>query len=403
MGMQAAPIAIRPKTPARPRSPTTFTHQSTRCSVTDAISNKPSSLALVAIPLFASSLAPYQDAIADKLREVAASGRYILGPEVQTFEEEFAAWLGAAHCVGVGNGTDALQIALRAAGVGPGDDVVMPSLTFYATAEAAANLGARPVFCDIDPNTFCLTRETVERALTPKTKAIVPVHLFGNVAPVDELREFGHPVIEDAAQAAGSTWNGKKAGALGDAATFSFFPSKNFACVGDGGAVVSDDEELAATARRLRFHGSEDKKTHTEIGWNSRLDSLQAGVLRTLLPELDAWSDARRRGAAMYEDAGLGELVQLPQTTPGSEPAWHLYVVRHERADELIAGLNEAGIESRAYYRVPPHKQPAMKEFGDVDLPGTDEAARTNLAVPMGTGLQEDQVDKVVHTLQRLC
>ena len=357
----------------------------------------------MAIPLFASSLAPYQDAIADKLREVAASGRYILGPEVQAFEDEFAAWLGAAHCVGVGNGTDALQIALRAAGVGPGDDVVMPSLTFYATAEAAANLGARPVFCDVDPATFCVTRETVQRALTPKTRAIVPVHLFGNVAPVEELKELGHPVIEDAAQAAGSTWNGRRAGSLGDAATFSFFPSKNFACVGDGGALITNDEELGALARRLRFHGSMDKQTYTEVGWNSRLDAIQAGVLRVLLPELDGWTEARRRAGAMYEEAGLGDLVELPQKTPGSEPAWHLYVVRHERADELIAGLNEAGIESRAYYRVPVHRQAPMLEFGDVDLPGTEEAARTNFAIPMGTALQDGQVEQVVHTLQGLC
>jgi dTDP-4-amino-4,6-dideoxygalactose transaminase len=357
----------------------------------------------VAIPLFASSLAPYQDAIAGKLREVAASGRYILGPEVQAFEEEFAAWLGAAHCVGVGNGTDALQIALRAAGVGPGDDVVMPSLTFYATAEAAANLGARPVFCDVDPTTYCVTTASVERALTPRTKAIVPVHLFGNIAPVHLLRDFGLPVIEDAAQAAGSTWNGRCAGSLGDAATFSFFPSKNFACLGDGGAVITNDEELGALARRLRFHGSVDKQTYTEVGWNSRLDAIQAGVLRLLLPELQGWSDARRRAARMYEQAGLGDLVQLPQATPESEPAWHLYVVRHERADELMAGLNEAGIESRAYYRVPVHRQPAMTDFGDVDLPGTEEVARTNFALPMGTALHEDQVAQVVHTLQSLC
>jgi dTDP-4-amino-4,6-dideoxygalactose transaminase len=357
----------------------------------------------VAIPLFASSLAPYEDAIAEKLRDVAASGRYILGPEVESFEGEFAAWLGVEHCVGVGNGTDALQIALRAAGVGPGDDVVMPSLTFYATAEAAANLGARPVFCDVDPATFCVTRDTVEHAVTSRTRAIVPVHLFGNVAPVADLRELGHPVIEDAAQAAGSTWNGRKAGALGDVATFSFFPSKNFACLGDGGALVTDDEELGARARRLRFHGSVDKQTHTEIGWNSRLDALQAGVMRLLLPELEGWSQARRRAGALYAQAGLGELVELPEKTPGSEPAWHLYVVRHERADELVAGLNAAGVEARAYYRVPVHRQPAMREFGDVALPGTEEAARTNFAIPMGTGLKEDQVDQVVHTLKRLC
>jgi dTDP-4-amino-4,6-dideoxygalactose transaminase len=357
----------------------------------------------VAIPLFASSLAPYQDAIAEKLREVAASGRYILGPEVKAFEDEFAAWLGAAHCVGVGNGTDALQIALRALGVGPGDDVVMPSFTFYATAEAAATLGARPVFCDIDPATFCVTVDAVERALTPRTRAIIPVHLFGNVAPIDELRELGLPVVEDAAQAAGSTYNGKRAGSLGDLATFSFFPSKNLPCLGDGGAVITDDPELEALVRRLRFHGSTDKQTYTEIGWNSRLDAIHAGTLRLLLPELDGWTQARRDGAALYEQAGLGDLVQLPQPTAGSEPAWHLYVVRHERADELVAGLNDAGVEARAYYRVPVHRQPAMTEFANVDLPGTEEAARTNFAIPMGTGLQQSHVEQVVHTLQSLC
>jgi dTDP-3-amino-3,4,6-trideoxy-alpha-D-glucose transaminase len=357
----------------------------------------------VAIPLFASSLAPYQDRIADKLREVAATGRYILGPEVQAFEEEFAAWLGVRFCVGVGNGTDALQIALRAAGVGPGDDVVMPSFTFYATAEAAANLGARPVFCDIDPETFCVTPDTVAAALTKKTRAIVPVHLFGNVAQVAELCELGPAVVEDAAQAHGSTLGGAKAGTLGRAATFSFFPSKNLPAAGDGGAVVTNDEELAALARRLRFHGSADKQTFTEVGWNSRLDAIQAGVLRVLLPELDGWTQGRRRAAQLYERAGIGELVRLPQPTPGAEPAWHLYVVRHERADELIAGLREAGIESRAYYRVPLHRQPALREFAGAELPGTEEAASTNLALPMGPALQEDQVGEVANTLRKLC
>jgi dTDP-4-amino-4,6-dideoxygalactose transaminase len=350
-----------------------------------------------------SPLTRYQDGVADKLREVVSSGRFILGPEVKAFEDEFAAWLGIRHCIGVGNGTDALQIALRAAGVGPGDDVVMPSLTFYATAEAAANLGARPVFCDVDPATYCVTAETVERALTPNTKAIVPVHLFGNVAPVAQLRELGPRVIEDAAQSAGSTLDGRHAGTLGDAATFSFFPSKNLPAAGDGGAVVTNDEELGAVARRLRFHGSKDKQTYTEVGWNSRLDAVQAGVLRVLLPELDGWSEARRSAARMYAEAGLGELVDLPQPAAGADPAWHLYVVRHERADELVAALNEAGIESRAYYRVPVHRQPAMREFGDVTLPGTDAVARTNFAIPMGTALQARHVDEVVHTLQRLC
>ena len=358
----------------------------------------------MAIPLFASSLAAHQDRIADKLREVAASGRYILGPEVEAFEAEFASWLGTGHCVGVGNGTDALQVALRAVGVRAGDDVVMPSLTFYATAEAAANLGARPVFCDVDPDTFCVTRDTVERALTPKTKAIVPVHLFGNLAPVAELKELGPPVVEDAAQAAGSTQNGARAGALGHAATFSFFPSKNLPAAGDGGAVVTDDAELAALVRRLRFHGSTDKQTSTEVGWNSRLDALQAGVLRVLLPHLDEWTENRRRAARWYEERLAGvDGLSLPRAAEGSEPAWHLFVLRHERADELVAGLGEAGIEARAYYRVPVHRQPAMSEFGAVDLPGTEEAARTNFAIPMGPDLQEDQADQVAHTLRSLC
>ena len=189
---------------------------------------------MTAAPLFASSLEPYHDRLSEAIERVARSGRYILGPEVEAFEEEFARYVGTRHCVGVANGTDALTIALRAVGVGAGDEVVMPSFTFYATAEAALVLGAVPVYCDIDPETFCVTRETVAAALTPRTKAIVPVDLFGNVAPVGELRDLGPPVVEDAAQAAGATLNGTKAGALGDAATFSFFPSKNLPCLGDG-------------------------------------------------------------------------------------------------------------------------------------------------------------------------
>src|SRR3954470_12658799 len=186
------------------------------------------------VPLFATSLEAHHERLSEALARIVPTERYILGPEVEAFEEEFARYLGVRHCIGVANGTDAIAIALRALGVGRDDEVVVPSFTFYATAEAVAAIGARPVFCDVDPDTFCVTRETVERALTPRTKAIVPVDLFGNVAPIPELRELGHPVIEDAAQAAGSTYNGANAGTLGDAATFSFFPSKNFPAVGDG-------------------------------------------------------------------------------------------------------------------------------------------------------------------------
>jgi dTDP-3-amino-3,4,6-trideoxy-alpha-D-glucose transaminase len=336
------------------------------------------------VPLFASSLTPYYDRLTDALDRVARSGRYILGPEVEAFEEEFARYLGVRHCVGVANGTDALTIALRALGVGPGDEVVMPSFTFYATAEAALVLGAEPVWCDIDPETFCVTRETVERALGPRTKAIVPVDLFGNVAPIPELRELGVPVVEDAAQAAGADLGGAKAGSLGDVAIFSFFPSKNLPCLGDGGAIATEDDELAERMRVLRFHGSKDKTTFVAVGWNSRLDELQAAALRVLLPELDGWIDRRREVAATYERLGLGEHVTLPQATDGARHAYHLYVVRTER--ELPIG--------RSYYRTPVHRQPAIA--ASVELPGTEEAARTNQALPMGTGLTEEQLREVV-------
>ncbi|HEX8854522.1 MAG TPA: DegT/DnrJ/EryC1/StrS family aminotransferase [Thermoleophilaceae bacterium] len=350
------------------------------------------------VSLFATSLDAYQDSIAERLAAVAADGRYILGPEVASFEREFAGYLGAEHCVGVANGTDALTIALRALGLQSGDEVVVPSFTFYASAEAIVNAGGVPVFCDIDPQSFNVTRETVERAVTPRTRAIMAVHLFGNVAPVPELLELGLPVVEDAAQAAGATLDGRHAGALGTVATFSFFPSKNLPCLGDGGAIVTNDAEVAERARLLRFHGSKDKVTYEDVGYNSRLDSLQAGVLRLLLPELDGWIESRRAGAHAYEEEGLGQYVELPRPAPGCEHAYHLYVVRSERADELLETLTERGIGARAYYRRPVHLQPATARFGgtSLDLPGTAEAARTHLALPMGTQLSREHVAEVV-------
>jgi dTDP-3-amino-3,4,6-trideoxy-alpha-D-glucose transaminase len=335
------------------------------------------------VSLFATSLEPYHQRLSDALDRVARSGRYILGPEVEAFEREFAEYLGVRHCVGVANGTDALTIALRALGVGPGDEVVMPSFTFYATAEAAIVMGATPVFCDIDPDTFCVTPDTVRAALTPRTKAIVPVHLFGNVAPVEELRELGVPILEDAAQAAGAERHGVRAGSLGDAATFSFFPSKNLPCLGDGGAIATNDEDVAESARVLRFHGSRDKATFTDVGYNSRLDEVQAAALRVLLPELDGWNERRRAAAAAYGRLGLGEHAVLPRPVDGAGHVYHLYVVR---AESLPVG--------RGYYRVPVHRQPAIA--ADVHLPGTDEAARTNFALPMGIDLTEADVREVI-------
>jgi dTDP-3-amino-3,4,6-trideoxy-alpha-D-glucose transaminase len=346
------------------------------------------------VPLFVRSLEPYRDRLVERMTAVVESGRYILGPEVEAFERELAEYLGVPHVVGVANGTDALTIALRALGVNPGDEVVLPSFTFYATAEAVADAGAKPVFCDVEPETFCLTAVTVKAALTPRTKAVVPVHLFGNVAPVAELRELGVPVLEDAAQAAGAALAGRKAGALGDAATFSFFPSKNLPALGDGGAIATASDEVAERARVLRYHGSKDKDTFTEVGYNSRLDEIQAAALRVLLPELDGWNAARRSGAGAYEREGLGEHAALPRPVEGAEHVFHLYVVRHERPDELRAALEREGIAARPYYRVPVHRQPAMATA--VELPGTDEAARTNLALPMGPELSEEQVRQVV-------
>jgi dTDP-3-amino-3,4,6-trideoxy-alpha-D-glucose transaminase len=360
----------------------------------------------MAIPLFNTSapLAAIDDEIRAKVAAILDAGVYVLGPEVRAFEAEFASYIGAREAIGVANGTDALVLALRALGVGPGDEVIVPSFTFYASAEAIPHTGARPVFCDIDPETMLLTPDTVRAVMTPRTKAVIAVHLFGNVAPVAEIEALGVPVIEDAAQSAGTRLtDGRRPGALATIATFSFYPSKNLGAFGDGGAITTNDPELAETVRTLRFHGSRDKQHFELVGYNSRLDELQAGILRVQLPHLDAWSDGRRAAARAYADAGLGELVSLPVATPGAEPAWHLYVVRSERADDLLAVLNDAGIGSRSYYRTPAHLQPAMREWGEgLDLPGTDEAARTNLAVPISPVLTRADGDEVVAAARRV-
>ena len=340
----------------------------------------------MAVPLFNTTapLAPIDAEIRAKVNAILDAGVYVLGPEVKAFEQEFAAYIGAREAIGVANGTDALLLALRALGVGPGDEVIVPSFTFYASAEPIPLPGATPVCCDVDPQTYVITPEAVRAVMTPRTKAVIAVHLFGNVAPVAEIESLGVPVLEDAAQSAGTLMqDGRRPGALGTIATFSFYPSKNLGAFGDGGAITTNDPALAETVRTLRFHGSRDKQTFELVGHNSRLDELQAGILRVLLPHLDAWSDGRRAAARAYAEAGLGELVALPVATPGAEPAWHLYVVRSERADELLPVLKEAGIGARSYYRTPTHLQPAMREYAPTtDLPGTTEASRTNLAIP---------------------
>jgi len=351
------------------------------------------------VPLFdpSSPRAPLRADLRAAVHRVLDGGAFVLGPEVEAFETEFAAYLGAGHAIGVANGTEAITIALRALGVGPGDEVVVPSFTFWASAEAIPPTGAVPVFCDVDPDTMCVTAETVKAALTPRTKAVIVVHLFGNVAPVAEIEALGVPVVEDAAQAAGSTTGDgrRRPGALGTIATFSFYPSKNLGAFGDGGAITCADAVLADRVRTLRFHGSEDKVDYVDIGYNSRLDEIQAAILRVQLPQLDAWAAARAAAGERYA-AALDGVVTLPRATAGSRPAWHLYVIRHAEADRLAAALADAGIGARPYYRTPVHEQPPMRAWAPAhDLPGTAEAARTHLAIPMSAALTPAQTDEV--------
>ena len=355
-----------------------------------------------AIPLFAHRpvLDPLLPQIAERQRAVLESGRYVLGPELEGFEREFAAYVGRRHCVGVANGTEALTIVLRAIGIEPGDEVIVPAFTFFATAEAVVNAGGRPVLADIDPNTDCISAETVEGMIGSRTRAILPVHLFGNPAPIGELNALaasrGLAVVEDAAQAAGARLDGRPAGALGDAAGFSFYPSKPLGAFGDAGALLTEDDEVATAARRLRDHGSAERWAHTEVGFNSRLDELQAAALRVLLPHLDEWNAARRRVASLYAESGLGELVTLPPETPAAEPSYHLYVVRTPQRDRVARGLAEAGIESRAYYTPALHRQPAMRQYvRDGSLPAAERLAGEGLALPMGAALDEGAVRTV--------
>jgi dTDP-4-amino-4,6-dideoxygalactose transaminase len=358
---------------------------------------------MTAIPLFdtASNLNGLRPEIDAAVARVLDSGRYILGPEVSGFEDDFAQFVGAEHAVGVGNGTDALSIALRAAGVEPGDDVIAPSFTFYATVEAALTIGANVVYCDIDPETMNVSAESVRKVLTPNTKAVVVVHLYGLPAPVDELMrlgaEHGFKVVEDAAQAVGAKLGGVRTGALGDVATFSFFPSKNLGAFGDAGIITTSDPQIAENARLLRHHGSTNKQQHTLVGYNSRLDAIQAAILRVLLPHIDDWNAGRKDAAAAYEAAGIAEFAQPQRVPEGADPVFHLYTVLLDDPDAVAAALGEQEIEARGYYRTPIHRQPATEQ--DVELPATDAASARNLSLPMSPTLREEQVQSVVAAL----
>jgi dTDP-4-amino-4,6-dideoxygalactose transaminase len=332
------------------------------------------------------------------VQRVVASGWYVLGPEVEAFEAEWAAYVGAAHCVSVGNGLDALTLSLRALGVGPGDEVVVPSHTFVATWLAVAAVGATPVPHEVDPVTYNLSAATLSAAFTSRTRAVVPVHLYGQ--PVDSAAvgavcdAHGVAVVEDAAQAHGARFAGVRVGGHGRTACWSFYPGKNLGALGDGGAVTTDDAELARSLRLLRNYGSSRKYVHEQAGVNSRLDEVQAAALRAKLPHLDAWNAHRARLAATYSAALAGAVV-VPSVPPGVEPAWHLYVVRSPDRDALAARLAERGVETLVHYPTPAHRQPAFASLG-YDLPVADTLAAEVLSLPMGPHVDEAAAAEVV-------
>ena len=350
--------------------------------------------------------APFAEELVAAAARVIRSGRYILGPEVEAFEQELAAACGVAHAIGVSSGTDALLAMLAAAGVGPGDEVVTSPFSFFATAGAIVRTGARPVFADVDPLTLNLDPAAAIAKLGPRTKAVVAVHIFGRCLPMAALEAAcaarGIALLEDAAQAIGATGSdGRRVGARTAGAALSFFPTKNLGGLGDGGAVLTDDAAFASTIRRLRVHGADRKNHHVDVGGNFRLDALQAALLRVKLPRLAAWTDARRRAAARYRaglrDTGLG----LPPEDSGC--VWSQFVVRvPDGRDRLVAALSGAGIATEVYYPTPLHLQPALGGLGHHrgDLPIAERACDEALALPLYPSLSDASIDRVVETVR---
>jgi dTDP-4-amino-4,6-dideoxygalactose transaminase len=346
--------------------------------------------------------------VADEIRagldRVMADAAFVQGPDVAAFEEEFARFCGVAHCVGVGNGTDALELALRAAGVRAGAEVVLPANTFVATAEAVVRAGARPVLTDVDPHCLLMDPAALYRAIGPRTRAIIPVHLYGQQAPMRELTELGVPVIEDAAQSQGATQYGRSF--FGLLAATSFYPGKNIGAYGDAGAVLTDSAELARAVRLLGAHGSEVKYRHETLGFNSRLDTLQAVVLRAKLRRLAGWNDLRRAAAARYTEL-LADLdsVLMPETADGNEHVWHLYVVRvrDRDRDEVVAALRDQGVPAQIHYPVPVHLQPAFADlgYGPGDFPVTEAAAEQIISLPLHPHITPEQQERVADALRK--
>jgi dTDP-4-amino-4,6-dideoxygalactose transaminase len=338
--------------------------------------------------------------------QVLAAGDYVGGKSVAAFEQEYADFVGVRSCVGVGNGTDALEMSLRTVGVTHGDEVVLPANTFIATAEAVVRAGATPVFVDVDDDALLIAPSAVEAALTERTAAVIPVDLFGQVAPFEllpaTLADRGIAVIEDGAQSHGATRNGRTAGTFGAVAATSFYPGKNLGAYGDGGAVTTDDEGIAQRVRLMGAHGSSRKYVHSMIGFNSRLDTLQAVVLQAKLARLRRWNEERRAAAERYDALLAGAPgVRLPSTLPGNEHVWHLYVVRVKNRDEVLRTVQEDGVGAGVHYPVPVHLTPAMADLGrgPGGCPVAEAAAREILSLPMFPGITPDQQERVARSL----
>ncbi|MEN6403145.1 MAG: DegT/DnrJ/EryC1/StrS family aminotransferase [Armatimonadia bacterium] len=345
--------------------------------------------------------APLLEDIRQGMDDVIGRNDFILGREVREFEAAFARYCEAAHCVGLDNGSSALELCLRAWGIGDGDEVITAPNSFIASASGIAFTGARPVFADIDPATYTLDPQRLEAAITPRTRAIVPVHLYGQPADMDPIMEIARPhglkVLEDSCQAHGARYKGKRCGSLGDAAAFSFYPAKNLGCFGDGGALCTNDPETAERVRMLRNYGQRVKYEHLYLAYNRRLDTVQAAVLKAKLPHLDAWNESRRATAARYAE-GLEGTGMVPAVANGVEHVYHIYVVRSEARDDLAGRLKDRGIATGLHYPVPIHLQTAYRYLGlkAGDFPETERACREVLSLPMFPGMRDEEIDAVI-------
>ncbi len=346
--------------------------------------------------------------IKEVFNRVLANCSFVLGPEVEKFEKAFAAYCGAAHCVAVTNGTAALQLALQGLGVGHGDEVITVAHTFIATAEAINATGARPVFVDIDPVSYTMDPAMLEKAITPRTKAIIPVHLYGQPADMDAINAIAAkhnlPVIEDSCQAHGARYKGRRTGSLGRAACFSFYPSKNLGACGEGGAVTTNDPELAKKVRMLRDHGSVKKYEHDFPAYNLRLEGIQGGILAVKLPHLDGWNDNRRALAKRYDELFAGSKIAAPRQMPYSEHVYHLYVIVVEDREALRQALSERGIENGLHYPVPLHLQKAYADLGykKGDFPVSEHVASNHVSLPMYAELPLEHVEYVAKSVREI-